>query len=258
MAGDSSSTKTHDPAPGTASSILVRAAAGLGAAALLAFALMRFPDPSGLEPAEYWWLMMVAPALALAGFSLRTSWQMAGIVAATFLIGFAAQLALRNPTWFQHFRLLPTGFSYLMTAMIGVQGIVAVLILLRNRVLGQIIGAISGLGWWRAGLALLVLAVAAKGAMDFIALNDAPRFVRHLVIGVLLIAINIASFLALVVALPGDGISGLGDRVRRVVSLPGSGSEGGRADRAFPAGGDRCRCGAKQRGSRAGIAAGSQ
>ncbi|RMF38104.1 MAG: hypothetical protein D6754_08150 [Alphaproteobacteria bacterium] len=228
---------------GGAGSPALRIAAGLAAAALVVLAIRGLVSPGGLERHESWWLIPLALALALAGCAARTAWQEAGLMAAAFLAGLGAQLALTSPFWFQHIRVLPTPFSYLITAMIGLQGLMAAGALLRAGRLARAPRLIGGFGWWRVFAVLAVLVLAAKGVMDFIDPPNLPRFLKQLALSLVFLAVNLASFLALLAALPGPRVAAWAARAGRLISLPpvltGGAAEGapagpGRLDRAFP------------------------
>ncbi|MEZ5777641.1 MAG: hypothetical protein R3E44_04690 [Paracoccaceae bacterium] len=231
MTGSSSIIEPDKPTPAGKPVAVVRIAAALGAAALFAFALAGYLNPASLAPNEYWWLMVVAAAIAVAGWTLSTEWQRAGILAAIFLIGFGAQLSLRDPYWFQHIRILPTGFSYVMTAAIGAQGVVA---LLHARTFGWPVRIMSELGWFRVLLVALVLILASKSAMDFIATGTYARFFKHLVIASAFLVINLVNFAALLAALPGNRLSSVAGGVSAAISLPGGDDRVRRFDSAFP------------------------
>lgn len=212
----------------------LRIALGVCAAGLFVFALMGAINPSALARVEYWWLMVASVAVLTLAVSVRTSWQMAGLAAAMFLVGFGAQLAVRDPTWFQNVRFRPTVFSYAMMGVILTQGAVAMLALVRHRVPGQLLRVLRDLGWVRVFLFLLVLVVASKGAMGFIATENYPRLVKHVIIASAFMGLNIASFVAILVALPGERLAELCARVMQSVSLPGSGNELRKFDSIFP------------------------
>lgn len=227
----------NDPRLGSAAIRLwgvTRLVLGAFAVGLFAFMLVGAINPSSLSRVEYWWLMIASMALFVAGVCIRTQWQMAGISAALFLAGFGAQLAIRDPFWFQHVRFHPAPFSYAMMAMIAIQGAGTTLILLWHNAPRHLIKVCSDLGWARVLMFLIILAAASKGAMDFVATENYPRFAKHLIIGSAFLGINIASFVAILVALPGDRLAELGVRVSQAVSLPGSGDEVQKLDRAFP------------------------
>lgn len=227
----------NDPGLDTAAfkpMVLVRLVLGTCAVGLFVFVLLGAINPSGLARVEYWWLMIASVAVFVLGVSVGTSWQMAGIAAAIFLAGFGAQLAVRDPFWFQHVRFRPTVFSYSMMAVLMIQAVGTALILVWRRVPRQFIRVCSDLGWLRVFLFLLVLGAASKGAMDFVATENYPRFAKHLIIGSVFMGLNIANFVAILAALPGGGLAGPGAWVTRSVSLPGSGDEMRKLDRALP------------------------
>jgi len=227
----------NSPGLGTAAikpMVLARLGLGVFAVGLFVFVLIEAIHPTMLARVEYWWLMIAAVAVFVLGVTVRTPWQMAGIAAAVFLAGYGAQLAVRDPFWFQHVRLRPTIFSYAMMTVIAIQSVGTVLILMRCKVPRPLIKVCSDLGWGRAFLFLLVLIAASKGAMEFVAAENYPRSAKHLLIGSDFMGLNIANFVAILVALPDDRLAVMGARVARTVSLPGSGDEIRKLDKAFP------------------------
>ena len=205
----------------------------VSAVGLFFFALMGAIHPAMFTRLECWWLMIASMAIFVVGAAVRTPWQMAGIAAAIFLTGFGAQLALRDPYWFQHVRFGSTTFSYVMMAVVFIQVVGPVLILMRQRVPKQLIRVCSDLGWVRVSLFVLVLVAASKGAMDFVAVGNYPRFTKHLIIGSVFAGLNIANFVAILVALPDAKLAELRARMAQSISLPGSGDEIRKFDRVF-------------------------
>ncbi|NOD95218.1 hypothetical protein GS636_20670 [Ruegeria sp. HKCCD4884] len=214
--------------------ILPRIALGLCAMALFVLALTGAVSPAALSRVECWWLMIASVAVLAISVTLRTPWQLAGLAAALFVAGLGAQLAIRSPVWFQHVRFSPPLFAYSMLAVIAAQGAATALVWWRHRLVGHVIRACSDLGWVRVVLFLLVMVAASKGVMDFIASETYPRLVKHVIIGSLFAGLNLASFVAILAAMPADRLTGLSTRLAKSLSLPGSGDEIRRFDRAFP------------------------
>lgn len=197
---------------------------------LLVFALT---DETRLSKAEPWWLAELALAFVICGATWTGAWRATGIAAASFVAGFAAQLAFRDPVWFQHVSFSVTPMSLFFTAAIGVQAFVAAVLLLRHGIFRHIGTVVSALGWWRPLVGMLVLIVASKAAMDFIADGKFSSYPKHLAVAVGWLAVNLASFAAILLSMPGEKLEGLAERLESRLSLPGSTSPKP-LDRAFP------------------------
>ncbi len=130
--------------------LLVKLALVIAAAGLFAYSLSGFAMPNGLPNYENWWLMMVAIGTILAALTFRTDFQTVGIIAATLIIGFSAQLALRTPFWHQHFRFVPSFLSYTMIAFLLIQVVVAAYYFWRQRIVRQLPRVFSEFGWIRS------------------------------------------------------------------------------------------------------------
>jgi len=209
-----------------AAKMWTRPAAAVAAGLLFCFALVTYFHPGGLATHESWWLLIVAMGVAVLGFSAHTSWQTAGFVAATFVIGFGAQLALKQPLWFQFIRIQPTSdFSYVMLCALILQGVTAALLLLRMGLWASLDRVFSELGQVRPLVAILVLFVFSLGALDFIGRQLYGTLTKQFVVAVSLVILNLTSFLALVTAMPGDRLRTLSGTVSAYLSLPGTGNQ---------------------------------
>ncbi len=212
-----------------------RALSSIIAALLFIFAFIKFFNPGALASNEYWWLMIVAMAIGIIGFTLRTPWQIAGLVAATFLIGYGAQLALKQPIWFQVVRIRPTSdFSYVMLSALALQGITGVFVLLRNNIFTHAQRVISKVGWLRVILVLLVLCGGSMSAMRQIVDYDYRSFIEQLIIGSAFLALNFFSFIALVISLPASSLEALSTAVKQNFSRPGDDGQIKRLDKRLP------------------------
>ncbi|WP_138935622.1 hypothetical protein [Roseovarius arcticus] len=179
--------------------------------------------------------MIDALGLAIISLSILGNWQKAGLVAATALVGFGVQLAFRDPFWFQQVRIRPqSGFQYLMLACLVLQGATAAMVLWQNSVFRRIPGVLVGLGIWRVLLVAAVLVLASRSVMEPISRHDPALYLKQLIIALTFLGINIASFVALVIALPGPQLHKLADVVTTRISLPGSGDRQQKFDRWFP------------------------
>ena len=179
--------------------------------------------------------MVAAVAMAILSLSVLGQWQKAGFVGATALAGFGVQLAFRDPFWFQQVHLRPqSGFQYLMLAILVLQGATAFLVLWQNNVFRRIPGVLANLGIWRVLLIAGVLALASRSVMEPIARHEPALYLKQLLIALTFLGFNIASFIALVIALPAIQLQALADGVTRRISLPGTGNQLREFDRRFP------------------------
>lgn len=193
------------------------------AVALWAYGLAGFQHPGLLRPREDWWLTVLASALLPLAATVGTSWARAGLVAATLMAGFGAQLAIRDPFWFQRVNYRPgSGFSYLEFAAIALQALVALRVWWRCGAVGRFGRVLAGLGGWRVLLLAVLLFIGARSVMDAVAEHDAGKYVAQQAVALVLLAINLASFAALLMALPGPGLGALSARVAAAISLPGA------------------------------------
>ncbi|MEO6092436.1 MAG: glycosyltransferase family 39 protein [Novosphingobium sp.] len=223
------------PPTGARLRVYLSSAISLAAAAVFAFALFGFTHPGPVPQVHYWWLMMAAPAITIVGLTIATAWQSAGLVAATLLLGFAAQLAFREPLWFQpvHIRLTTT-LSFGMIIALSAQAATAALVILRATGATQLRDLGAKLGRLRLAALAAVLVAGSAGAMDMIASQKYGSLINQLAVGSSFLALNIVSFVALVMACPGEDARRIGDRVTRFISLPGSVTSAGVFDRRFP------------------------
>ena len=213
----------------------MRIALAFAAAALFAYGLTGFLYLDGLVPRQYWWLMVVALAVVILSASALGNWQRVGIVAATALVGFGVQMALRDPFWFQQVRIRPqSGFQYLMLTCLVLQGATAIMVLWQNNVFRRIPVVLGDLGIWRVLLVVAFLVLASRSVMEPIARHDPALYLKQLFIALTFLSINIASFIALVIALPGPQLHRLTDGIITRISLPGSGDRPRQFDRRFP------------------------
>lgn len=202
--------------------------------AVLAIGASGYLNGGALRGIEYWWIATLGLAILPFGLGLWTRWQSAGLMAALFLAGFAAQLALKDPLWFQHFRLSAGGLSPAMLAAVGAQGVVAAAYLLRNGGLGHLGRIGRAMGWSRLALLAFVLVVASKAAMDFIASDNPSRYVKQLAIALAFLGCNLLALAAFAVALPGPALSTAVGRIAPLVAPPGADTGATPAGRSLP------------------------
>ncbi|MBS0571650.1 MAG: glycosyltransferase family 39 protein [Proteobacteria bacterium] len=196
--------------------------AGL-AVALVTYGLEGFGNPGLLRPRDYWWVAVLGCALVPAAATLGTSWAGAGLVAATLMAGFGAQLAIRDPFWFQRVSYRPVSdFSYIEFWAIALQAVTALAVWTRCGAVRRIGPVVAGLGLWRVLLLALLLVVAARSVMDAVADHDARKYVVQEAIALAFLGVNLAAFAALLMALPRAGTEALSARVAAAISLPGA------------------------------------
>lgn len=215
--------------------ILTRIILGAISLAFFAFGLAGFLDFDQLASQQYWWIMTAGLAIAILSVSARGDYQKAGIVAASFVAGFAAQLALKDPFWFQHVRINPSsGFLYVALAFLGVQGAIAAHVLLKNNNLKRIIHFISGLGMWRVLLFLVLMVVASRSLMEPIQRQDMGHYVKQLIAALTFLGVNAASFIALMISLPADRLKATTETLGNLLSLPGGTDDLRKYDTRYP------------------------
>ncbi len=213
-----------------------RAASALTGVILFCLGLWGYLGQGGLLPVEYWWLSAIGIAFLVMAPTLGTVWQRSGWLAALYLIGFAAQLTLRDPFWFQHFRVFPNRFSIIPTGVIALQALVGLVVIWRAAHWRGIVGFGSSLGWWRVAVMALIFLIAAKSPMDFIAGDNIPRYFKQLVFGLFFLSANLLNLAAIVIALPADGLTRGAARLSAAVSMPDVNGDGqlARFDRLLP------------------------
>lgn len=212
----------------------VRLAVAGCAVALGAFGLIGYATPGALQRPEYWWITVLACAALPIAATAGTAWMRAGLVAATFMAGFGAQLSIRDPLWFQRVSVRPSSeFSYIVFGVIALQGLTAAWIWQSSGTARQMGRVVAALGPWRVLLVAAVLFLASRSVMLAVASNDAREYVVQLIVALTFLGLNLASFVALLTALPERGLQTLSARVAATISLPGGGDEARRFDRVF-------------------------
>ena len=225
----------YDPSGRKKHLILVRIILGAISLAFVAFGLAGFLNFDQFAPQQYWWIMTAGLAIAILSVSARGDYQKAGVVAASFVAGFAVQLALKDPFWFQHVRINPSsGFLYVAMAVLGLQGVIAITVLLKNNVQRRIIPFISGLGIWRILLFMVLMVVASRSLMEPVARQDYAHYIKQLTAALAFLGVNVVSFVALMVALPANRLEATAETLKNQLSLPGSASELQKYDRQYP------------------------
>lgn len=188
------------------------------AAALIALGLGGEMGGIGLRSVEFWWIATTGLAALPFAVCLGTRWQAAAAMACLFLAGFSAQLALKDPFWFQHFRLSAGGLSPLMLAVVAAEGAAGAAYLFRTGGFAQIRRIGAALGWMRIAIVALVLALASKAAMDFVASANPARYVKQLAIALAFLGCNLLTLGAFVAALPVTGLERAAERARAMMA----------------------------------------
>jgi hypothetical protein len=224
----------HVPSRSKKRLIFVRIILGSVSLALFAFSLTGFLNFDQLAPQQYWWIMIAAFAVAITSVSALGDYQKAGIVAASFVAGFGMQLALKDPLWFQHVRIPLSGFLYVALVVLGVQGAVAATVLFRNNNLRCIFHFLSGLDLWRVLVFLVLMVVASRSLMEPIARQDMGHYVKQLVAALAFLGLNVASLVALMIALPGNRLQAVAETLTNRLSFPGSTDKFRKYDTRYP------------------------
>lgn len=220
-------------APG-ATGNLIRLVFLAGGAVLAAGGLWGYLNPGYFLAVEYWWFICTGFALGILAVAWFTEWQHAGILASLYVVGFSAQLAMKDPFWFQQFRFHQTVPFYLMMVAVALQGLAGAVYLYRKGLFRNLGKFGRTFGWLRIALLALVLSTASKAAMEFVATDDLPRYGKHLFVALAFLGCNLASLGALVVALPEAGSLRLSNALVRAISLPGSNGGTAKYDTRIP------------------------
>lgn len=164
-----------------------------------------------------------------------TSWRWAFLLAAVYLAGFSAQLAMTQPLWFQFIQLHPPSrFARLYDGAVILQGLASAAFLLWRPGLPAL---------WRGSLAFgplrIIAFLAASLLLTVAVMSYVPRheykvYAIQLVEAGAFLAVNLANALALASACPAQGLDRLAARVRRLISLPGAEAEVAAFDRWLP------------------------
>jgi len=211
------------------------AIAGLAGAAMLGFGAYGYITGGSLSSIAYWWVATIGIGFWVYGVCTVKGLGAAGIFAGIYVAGFASQLALRDPHWFQQFRFGTQDLASLMLLLIVTQGAVSGLYLIKKRAPGHLIRIGTAFGWLRLILMAAILAVASKAAMEFIAVGDPARYIKHLAVAVFALGCNILTLVAFVVALPEDAVVKFAASIRKYVTLSGDATTQRPWDRWVPA-----------------------
>ena len=169
---------------------------------------------------EHWWLLAIAPGFLIAAATWGGAWRAVGLVAASFYIGLATQLALQDPYWFQHVRMRPQPpVLVLMLAALALQPMIALAAIWRFGVLGKAWTLVRGIGLKRVLLLAMIMLVLSASMMQQIALKEPVAYARQLVIALAFLGFNIASFAALLAAYPDQETGTAFARLTRTVGL---------------------------------------
>jgi hypothetical protein len=119
-----------------------------------------------------------------------------------------------------------------MLIVIGLQGLVGCVYLLRNRPFGYLGRLGRTLGWIGLVLVVFVLVAASKAAMEFIAREDLPRYGKQLSIATAFLACNVVCLVAFFASMPSVVLGRITAHARGWVTFSGVGPA--RFDRSFP------------------------
>lgn len=235
-------TSPNDPNPSAGSQshprpVVTTARLALGAIALvgLVFALLQWMAPGTLRRIEAWWLMVACLGASPLIASIGTRWSLAGVSATSILWGTAAQLVPKSPLWFHPIDLsAPTGLSALILSMIAAQFVIAAIIVLRAGILIKTWRFALSLGWARTLILLLVLGLSAATMMQGIQQKYLGYIVRQHLFASVFWGVNLVSIIAFAIALPGNELRHLADRVKRLFSMPGDHTPKSRSDARLP------------------------
>ena len=190
---------------------------------------------SALTTLQIWWLMMVGVSFPVFVVLFRASCGMAAVIAASFVVGFSAQLAHKSPHWFQVIDLAPSsGVSYAVLLAIGGQALVAALVVLKWSFLKRLGAFIPTLGWAKLFALFFILGISTITMMDGIGQKYLGLIARQYAYADLFMGINILSALAFGLSLPAERLSAWSDKVSVFMTLPGSEHAGRPGDRILP------------------------
>jgi hypothetical protein len=203
--------------------------------ALIWFAFAGYLSGSALRPGDYWWFGCLGLAALTLGVFARSGWQKAGVLVALFIAGFSAQLALKDPLWFQHFELRPrTPLSVVLMIVPLGQAVLSAGFLYSQGAHRRLWPTIQGLGPFRFLILVAALTIFSTSVMEQIAVGNPGSIAAQFIATQVFVLANVANFLALLVALPGERLLRLTRGLPNSISCPGREASGGkRADRVL-------------------------
>ena len=165
--------------------------------------------PLGLSARTLWAAAIGVGAVGLVAASVSTSWQSAAIIAAAFLVGNAAQLALINPLWFQSIRLRPDPATLPLFALSAVNGAIT-LFFLRNFPGSKILSVLKD---WRVVLFAGLYLCSTIAVMPYIPDRKIASFFFQSFAQMAFAVLNLGTIAALMLAIPSSEISAIAGRI---------------------------------------------
>ena len=164
-----------------------------------------------------------------------TSWRWTVLLAAIYLAGFSAQLAMTQPLWFQYVQLHPPSrFARLYDDAFIIQGLASAAFLLWRPGLPALWRGAMALGPIRVIAFLAASLLLTVAVMSYVPRHQYTVYAIQLVEAGAFLAVNLANALALACACPVEGLERLSAWARRLISLPGNESEPAALDRWLP------------------------
>lgn len=182
-----------------------------------------------------WWLSVLAAAVAIILAGAVTPWRKATLVLAVLIVGWASQLGLTQPLWFQFLWLRPrNAFETMLWSFVGLQAVVAIAILVRTRAWASVGGILRTFGVVRCAAFMLLGLAAAIGVMRYVGQQTYGDLFKQFVAQALLLGVNILGLWALARAWPDAALARVADRIGAAISLPGAPAAHRPLDRILP------------------------
>ena len=141
------------------------------------------PFFAALSPVQLWWLIMVASGLSLVVATVGTSWQWAGVIAASLLVGTSSQLGLTVPTWFQEIQIhLNTKFHLALYLAIAAQMSVALFVFFVRGIWSGAFNTVKSLGAVRTAIFFVLVLALSATAMIYIANQNYVAYFSRLTV----------------------------------------------------------------------------
>lgn len=171
------------------------------------------------DRASYWWLTTLAIGFAVLALTSNSDWRLSGIVGVALIVGNGAQLALTDPFWFQHIRIVPKmPIGLLLAACLILQPMIAAMVIWRKKLVGRSLSLVSQTGPIRLAALLVILAILSTSVTLQIAHNDFGSYVQQLAIRLAFLGIDLTTLVALVAAFPANRLSAFETRISQSFS----------------------------------------
>ncbi len=158
---------------------------------------------SVMEPKTGWMAAMVGLALLVLAGSWARGARSFGALAALLILGSSAQLWLTEPLWYSNLDLSPRRpLDLLMLAVIGLEGVVAVLILRSQVSRADAIAAIRRFGPPRIVAFLFVLSVFTVAILEYVGRNYWGHYGAKICVGGVLMSVHLVTLVALLAVRP--------------------------------------------------------